>query len=199
MNDRNWEQEYSDGRLDFLDQPHEQLRHAVISCLISQHARGEVIDLGCGRGHQLTWLRREDVPRYTAVDISATALAALPLSAIPADTVVSSIEDYHPPARAIGALICAEALYFLEDPVGALRRIAAETASVQALIVSLVVPSERKPNWRKDVERVWSAFETSGWPLIDKVRVESHVATIAWDVAIYHPHLGPPLHAGQGR
>src|ERR1043165_701949 len=78
---RNWEQEYADGRFNFLDRPHEQLRHAVIACLISQHAPGEVIDLGCGRGHQLAWLRPQDVTRYIGVDASPTALSGLPQSA----------------------------------------------------------------------------------------------------------------------
>jgi trans-aconitate methyltransferase len=182
---RNWEQEYADGRFEFLDRPHEQLRHAVIACLISSHAPGEVIDLGCGRGQQLRWLRGEDVTRYVGVDVSATALAGVPHSPIPTETVVSSIEDYHPPAREVGAIICAEALYFLEDPVGPLLRIARETTSAKAIIVSLVVPSDRKPNWRKDVEFVWNAFEQSGLPLIDKIRVGSNAAQIAWDVALY--------------
>ena len=182
---RNWEQEYADGRFDFLDQPHEQLRHAVISCLISRHAPGEVIDLGCGGGQQLGWLRCEDVTRYTGVDVSPTALSGMPQSSIPTETVVSSIEDYHAPARHIGAIICAEALYFLEDPVGALQRIAGETASTRAIIVSLVVPTEKKPNWRRDVEAVWDAFENSGLLLIDKVRVGSSAAQISWDVALY--------------
>ena len=185
MSTRNWEKDYADGRFDFLDRPHEQLRHAVISCMISQYAAGEVIDLGCGRGHQLRWLRREDVTRYIGVDISPTALAGLPQSPIPTETVVSSIEDYHAPAREIGAIICAEALYFLEDPVAPLQRIAREATSAKAIIASLVVPNESKPNWRKGVEFIWGAFEKSGLPLIDKIRVESHAAQIAWDVAIY--------------
>ena len=185
MSTRNWEKDYADGRFDFLDRPHEHLRHAVISCMISRHAPGEVIDLGCGRGHQLSWLRSEDVTRYTGVDVSPTALAGVPRSPIPTEIVVSAIEDYHAPAREIGAIICAEALYFLEDPVGPLRRIAREATSAKAIIVSLVVPNERKPNWRKDVEFVWGAFEKSGLPLIDKIRVESSAAQIAWDVALY--------------
>jgi SAM-dependent methyltransferase len=182
---RNWEQDYADGRFDFLDKPHEQLRHAVISCLISRHAPGDVIDLGCGRGQQLRWLRPEDVTRYIGVDVSPTALADVPKSSIPTETVVSSIENYHAPAREIGAIICAEVLYFLEDPAAQLRRIARETKSAKAIIISLVVPNERKPNWRKDVEAVWGAFERSGLPLIDKVRVSSEAAQIAWDVALY--------------
>ena len=185
MQNRNWEQDYAGGRFDFLDEPHEQLRHAVISCLISRHAPGEVIDLGCGRGQQLAWLRREDVTRYVGVDVSPTALGRVPRSPIPTETVVSAIEDYHAPAREIGAIICAEALYFLEDPVGPLLRIARETSSTRAIIVSLVVPNERKPNWRKDVEFVWNAFEQSGLPLIDRIRVGSSLAQIAWDVALY--------------
>lgn len=185
MHKRNWEQDYADGRFDFLDEPHEQLRHAVISCLVSRHAPGEVVDLGCGRGQQLAWLRREDVTRYVGVDVSPTALGRVPQSPIPTETVVSSIEDYHAPAREIGAIICAEALYFLEDPVGPLLRIAREASSARAIIVSLVVPNERKPNWRRDVEFVWDAFEQSGLPLIDRIRVGSTVAQIAWDVALY--------------
>ena len=185
MGNRNWEREYADGRFDFLDRPHEQLRHAVIACLISRHAPGEVIDLGCGRGQQLRWLRGEDVTRYTGVDVSATALADVPQSPIPTETVVSSIEDYHAPAREVGAIICAEVLYFLEDPVGQLRRIVSEAAAAKAVIVSLVVPTENKPNWRKDVDFVWGAFDRSGWPLVDRVRVGSSAAQIAWDVALY--------------
>lgn len=185
MSRRNWEQEYADGRFDFLDRPHEQLRHAVISCMISRHSPGAVIDLGCGRGQQLEWLRPQDVARYTGVDVSATALAAIPPSPIPTETVVSSIEDYHPPAHQVGAIICAEALYFLEDPVGQLQRVARETKSASAIVISLVVPNEKKPNWRKDVDLVWDAFERSGLPLVDRVRVGSSAAQIAWDVALY--------------
>ena len=185
MPNRNWERDYADGRFDFLDQPHEQLRHAVISCLISSHAPGEVIDLGCGRGQQLTWLRPEDVTRYVGVDVSPTALARVPKSPIPTETVAAAIEDYHAPARDIGSIICAEALYFLDDPVGSLLRIAREACSVKAIVVSLVVPNERKPNWRSDVEFVWNAFDESRLPLVDRVRVDSRQAQVAWDVALY--------------
>lgn len=182
---RDWEQEHASGKLDFLDRPHEQLRHAVIACMIAEHASGEVIDLGCGRGHQLPWLRPADVTRYTAVDVSASALAGLPQSPIPVETVLSAIEDYHAPDRDIGAIVCAEALYFLDDPVGPLKRIAGETRSTKAIIASMVVPNARKPNWRKAVDFVWNAFERSGLAAIDRVRVESSSAGIGWDVAIY--------------
>ena len=182
---RNWEQEHASGKLDFLDRPHEQLRHAVIACMIAEHAPGEVIDLGCGRGHQLAWLRPEDVTRYTGVDVSASAIAGLPQSPIPVETVLSTIEDYRAPCRDIGAIVCAEALYFLEDPVGPLVRIANETRSTKAIIASMVVPSPRKPNWRKAVDFVWNAFGRSGLAAIDRVRVESSTAGIGWDVAIY--------------
>jgi len=193
-NTRDWEQEHSSGKLDFLDRPHEQLRHAVIACMISQYAPGEVIDLGCGRGHQLAWLRTEDVTRYTGVDVSASALAGLMPSPIPTETAVSSIEDYRAPPRDIGAIICAEALYFLDDPVSPLMRIAREAKSVKAIIVSLLVPNERKPNWRKGVDAVWGAFERSGLDVIDKVRVESTHAGIGWDVAIYRaPGRSSPM------
>ena len=182
---RDWEQEHASGKLDFLDRPHEQLRHAVIACMIAEHASGEVIDLGCGRGHQLAWLRPGDVTRYTGVDVSASALAGMPQSPIPVETVISAIEDYRAPDRDVGAIVCAEALYFLDDPVAPLVRIARETRSTKAIIASMVVPNPRKPNWRKAVDFVWDAFHRSGLAEIDRIRVESGAAGIGWDVAIY--------------
>ena len=184
---RDWQQEYCSGKLDFLDRPHEQLRHAVIACMIAQHAPGEVIDLGCGRGHQLSWLKPESVTRYIAVDVSPAALERLPASPIPVEAVVSTIEEYRPPQRDIGAMVCAEALYFLDDPVAPLMRIAAEARSVKAIVISLLVPNERKPNWRKGVDPVWEAFAGSGLALIDKVRVTAEAAGIGWDIAMYRP------------
>ena len=75
MAGRNWEQEYADGRFDFLDRPHEQLRHAVIACLISQHAPGEVIDLGCGPGQFLDRLVKTPAfSRIAGSDVSTRSL-----------------------------------------------------------------------------------------------------------------------------
>src|SRR5262245_60989817 len=120
---RDWEQEHASGKLDFLDRPHEQLRHAVIASTIAGRASGEVVGLGCGRREQLAWLRAGDVTRYTGVDVSASALAGLPQGPIPVEAVISAIEDYHAPDRDVGAVVCAEALYFLDDPVEPLVRI----------------------------------------------------------------------------
>ncbi|MEZ5774248.1 MAG: class I SAM-dependent methyltransferase [Hyphomicrobiaceae bacterium] len=180
-----WEREYSEGRWDFLEKPHEQLRHAVMASLIGQHARGEVIDLGAGRCPLLAWLRPGEVTRYIGVDLSATALAAMPASPIPSETITTSIEAFPMPDRPVGALVCAEALYFLDDPVGVLKAKVEAAQEVAAVVVSLVVPRPDKPNWKRNADRIWQGLEATGWPLVDKVRVGSEAAGIAWDVAVY--------------
>ena len=66
-----------------------------------------------------------------------------------------------------------------------LLRIAQATRSTKAIIVSLVVPNARKPNWRKAVDFVWEAFERCPLEVIDRVRIESNAAGIGWDVALF--------------
>lgn len=183
--ERDWNQEHATGKLDFLDRPDEQLRHAVISCLVSSHGRGTVLDLGCGRGHLLAWLRPDHVARYIGVDVSEKALAHLPNALIPAETICSPLEAFSAGGRAVDTVVCSELLCYIDDPGGQMARIVESATGVRCAIVTAVVPTEAKPNWRKGVEAVWAGMQATGWPLLERVRVSSELSGIAWDIAAY--------------
>jgi trans-aconitate methyltransferase len=184
---RDWEAEYKAGRLGFMDAPAEQLRHAVMGSLIASYAPGEVIDLGSGPGYLLRFLSPETTTRYIAVDASATALAAIPKSSIPVESFAGAIEAYRAPRRDLGAIVSAEAIYFLADPGAELKRLAEEARSCRAVIITLVVGSDKKPNWQRSRGKALASLARTGWTIIDTVRVASQATGKAWDVVIYKP------------
>lgn len=188
IKDRDWEADYRAGRLDFLDAPDEQLRHAVVAALIESHGPGEVVDLGAGPGYQRRWLHPRFCTRYVAVDVSRTALDRMPPAEVPAETVCCAIESYTPPARPIGAIVCAEVLYALEHPGRELSRIAAAAPAVGAVILTLLAARPDKPNWQKGARIVWSDLEPLGWPVIERVSVAASTRGIGWDIAVLKPN-----------
>lgn len=188
IKDRDWEADYRAGRLDFLDAPDEQLRHAVVAALIESHGPGEVVDLGAGPGYQRRWLHPRFCTRYVAVDVSRTALDRMPPAEVPAETVCCAIESYTPPSRPIGAIVCAEVLYALEHPGRELSRIAAAAPAVGAVILTLLAARPDKPNWQKGSRIVWSDLEQLGWPVLERVSVAASTRGIGWDIAVLKPN-----------
>lgn len=185
---RDWELDFREGRAEFMAAPHEQFRHAVIASLIESYGRGEVCDLGCGEGNLLRWLRPHFATRYIGVDVSATAVGRIASEAIPVETAVSPIETYAPPSRPLGSLVCAEALYYLQDQAGAhLARIAASLPALDVVIVSLVSARPDKPNWGKGSAIVQKSLDATGWPCIEQVEIKATTRGIGWQIAAYRP------------
>lgn len=170
---------------DFLDAPHEQIRHAVIAALIESYGPGEVWDLGSGGGHLLRWLSPRFATRYLALDMSERALARIAGSIVPFETIVGRVQDFSPPARPVGSLICSEVLYYLDDPGAELVRIARSLPSLGAMIVSCVDGGPDKPNWRKATADVARSLDAAGWTSIERIRVEAGARGLHWDIAVY--------------
>ena len=185
VSNEQWDAEYASGRWDFLSEPHEQTRLATIAAFVSCYAAGEVIDLGGGTGDLLRWVRPGAVTRYTCVDVSEVAMARIPDQQFPVEKHAMSLTEFEPPARNVGCIVASEVLYFVDDPAGHVRRIAEACASVRGVVVSLVAPNERKPNWKKASDRVWSGFDVLNWPLHQSVHVENHGNGSGWDLRFY--------------
>ncbi len=180
-----WDEDYAKGRWDFLSSADEQTRLACIAAFIASYTPGEVLDLGCGPGDLLTWIKPGCVSRYTAVDISEVALAKIPDQAFPVDRIALSLSDFQPPARDIAAVVASEVLYFVDDAADHVKRIVEGCASVGSVVISLVAPNQRKPNWQRASNRVWSQFDDIGWTCHQSVHVENHQRDAGWDLKFY--------------
>ncbi len=182
---RDWNQEYVDGRWNFLDNPDEQVRLACVAGFIAAHAPGEVIDLGSGKGRLLNYARPGSISRYVAVDVARSALDEVPPAPFPIETHCLSIEEFTPEKRAVGTLVASEVLYFLDNPAEHVARIADACETLEAVVVSLLAPNPEKPNWCRAAERVWSGFNELGWARHQSVRVENDSKGTGWDVVLF--------------
>ncbi len=180
-----WDEDYARGRWDFLSSADEQARLACIASFIASYTPGEVLDLGCGPGDLLSWIRPGSVTHYTGVDISEVALAKIPDQPFPVERVATSLSDYQPPARDIATIVASEVLYFVDDPAHQVKRIADACSSVGSVVVSLVAPNERKPNWERASNRVWDQFDATDWTCHQSVRVQNHIRGAGWDLRFY--------------
>ena len=88
-------------------------------------------------------------------------------------------------------------LGFIDAPGPVLERIAGAFESVGCVIVSMVVPRPDKPNWQRSATRVWTALAATDWPLVDRVRVESASARLAWDIEVRRPTSEHPARGGR--
>lgn len=170
---------------EFLERPAEQLRHAVVASLIARERPGLVVDLGCGHGHLLRWLQPEIATGYLGVDQDAVLLKGLSHRALPVETIASTLEAFDPAGRVAGTLVCADVLYYIDDPDQVLARIVSGFTRLERIIATAIIPRPERANWVRSVGRMWEALGRLGWPELERVRVTSAAAQDGWDVVMY--------------
>lgn len=176
----------------FLERPAERLRYAVIGSLIRSLAgKGQVTEIGSGGGHLLRWLDAAQTTAYTAVDIDADLLSGLHHDRISITRHPIPMEEFVPPANPIAALVVSEVLYYVEDPGSHLMRIWQNAGEVELALISSILPKPDKPNWQRGYDRVTAAITTTGWRIIDRIRIESATERLAWEIVALRPGRAP--------
>jgi trans-aconitate methyltransferase len=177
----------------FLDTPSEQLRHAVVAVAVgavqaSLPEPGIVADLGCGRGHLLSWLSERLTAGYLGIDSDARMLAGITHARIPVETVAVPLEEFDPAGRSASVLVCSEVLYYLDAVDRLLLRLVSRFTGVQAVIVTSVVPRPDRPNWQRSIDRMNHSLKALGWSERERIRISSLAADQAWDIVVLDPN-----------
>jgi 2-polyprenyl-3-methyl-5-hydroxy-6-metoxy-1,4-benzoquinol methylase len=118
-----WDDQYRRGRWGFLRGTPEHARYAAIADLVRRlKPGGAILDVGCGEGLLLDWLKPGECSRYTGIDISAEAVArASARQDARAAFVCADTERYVPGGR-FEVIVYNEVLYYLGDPMRVLQR-----------------------------------------------------------------------------
>lgn len=73
---QNWDQDYKEGKWDYLKSFGERNRYAVISaCLFYFKSKPAILDIGCGQGILINKIK---FGRYFGIDVSKTAIQSIP-------------------------------------------------------------------------------------------------------------------------
>jgi hypothetical protein len=159
----------------------------MASMIRSYGGQGRVVELGGVGGYLLGWLDPGQISAYDAVDIDADLHAGLRHDRIPVTFSHQPIETYTPATTPTADMAASEVLYFVEAPGAQLLRIWRTVARIDIALISCVLPRFDKPNWQRGYDRVEQAIEATGWPVIDRIRVESTDAGLAWEVTMLRP------------
>ena len=149
-----WEEEYDGGVWDYLAGEEEATRYRAILELLDDALpspaepgardteRGAVLDLGCGEGVLVDFLRAaggSEGCRYTGVDLSERAIEAARAARGDQLTrfVVADAETWEPGPERFDAIVLNECLYYFHEPLETLRRYLGALAPGGVVVISM--------------------------------------------------------------
>jgi 2-polyprenyl-3-methyl-5-hydroxy-6-metoxy-1,4-benzoquinol methylase len=143
-----WQQEYANGRWDYLHHIGQMARYSMIVGYY-QHFKpgGSVLDLGCGDGVLLSRLKPFGYSRYVGVDLSPEAIARVTTRDANDCLLVADIEEYEPDQR-FDVIIFNECLYYFAEPCEVIKRYERYLEPGGIFLVSLYVTEMNRHIWK---------------------------------------------------
>jgi 2-polyprenyl-3-methyl-5-hydroxy-6-metoxy-1,4-benzoquinol methylase len=140
---QSWDDEYRRGRWACLRAPAERARYSVIVGLIASTPSPSVLDVGCGEGVLYQQFRPYGYSRYVGLDLSHEAIDRAAAGAGPDTTFLEADADTYQAQGPYDVIVFNEMLYYLPEPVQAVRRYARALAPGGRMIVSTWMGSPR--------------------------------------------------------
>ncbi|MEV7982007.1 class I SAM-dependent methyltransferase [Streptomyces sp. NPDC086519] len=141
-----WEDQYRSGRWDYLAERPEQARYTALCARIEAAGAESVLDIGCGTGVLRDCLGDRFRGRYVGVDWSHAALAGR--TRRPRETLLCADASRLPLRGTFDAVVLSEVLYYLDEPLAAVRGMLDLVAPGGRLLISLYQPpADRHPGW----------------------------------------------------
>lgn len=153
-NKEGWDAQYSDGAWDYIRK--EEARYeAIVDSIVQFGAGGSILDVGCGEGILLQHMQARNLAyqRYIGVDISEVAVARLAHLNDSRHWFVQGDGDTYEPAGRFDVIVFNESLYYLQDPMRALRRYFFALESGGVILVSTYTASRRSLAILRDAKK----------------------------------------------
>ncbi len=160
-----WDDEYSRGRWDYLNDLDELSRYSIIIGYINHiKNNAEVLDVGCGKGVLLNKLREIGYKNYFGIDLSEAAIGVAldEYKDNKTNFEAISVEEFFPTQK-FDVIVFNECLYYFEKPLEILKKYSKYLNENGRLIVSMYGDDESVINC---------------WDMIDVNYEEDSVAVI---------------------
>jgi trans-aconitate methyltransferase len=135
-----------------------------------------VLDVGCGDGILRTHLYPETFSEYVGIDFPEAVGRAAKRMDDRTSFHSADMREYAP-ARKFGVIVFNESLYYVENPVGELRRYSAFLAPKGVFLVSMHRKTKSEKIWRD----IGAAFE-----MLDQVTIANREG-VEWIVGAFRP------------
>jgi 2-polyprenyl-3-methyl-5-hydroxy-6-metoxy-1,4-benzoquinol methylase len=173
-----WDAEYAAGQWNRLRELN-QLGHYSIIAGYCHYLKpgGAILDVGCGEGILLDRLDPAKYSRYVGIDLSAEAIDQAASRQDARIEFVQADARTFVPREAFDVVIFNESLYYLEDPVGVVRRFARLLKAGGILVISM--------NSTVSGAKIWKALRPHH-TILDEVQVR-HGSRPPWVVKVLVP------------
>jgi len=162
---------YSEYRLD-------ELAHYSILAGYARTLRpgAAILDVGCGDGILRTHLHADAFSRYVGIDFPE-AIARASARADGRTSFAASDMRAYAPSDKFGVIVFNESLYYVDEPIGELRRYSGFLEKDGVFLVSM----HRKPK----SERIWSDI-AGAFAMVDRVTIANR-AGVEWILGAFRP------------
>lgn len=139
-----WDKEYSNKEWHCLRHTEEVAHYAVIAGLLYRlGVNHTILDVGCGAGNLVEYLRAFEYDGYVGIDFSEEALRqCTDLGDDKTSFMLSNIEE-HVPSSEFDSIIFNECLYYVSNPIDVVRKYSRYLSSIGVLAISIFKPSGR--------------------------------------------------------
>jgi 2-polyprenyl-3-methyl-5-hydroxy-6-metoxy-1,4-benzoquinol methylase len=173
-----WETQYSSGWWDYLGQIDQLARYSVIAGY-SHYLKpgGSVLDVGCGEGILQEKMRAYGYSRYDGMDLSAEAIARASSRRDEKTNFIAADAETYNPECSYDVIVLNECLYYVQDPIGMMRRFESFLNAKGVFVVSMYVSEITIGLWKK-IEGVYA--------VADEIRM-AHRSGNAWTIKVLTP------------
>lgn len=180
-----WEEQYSKGQWDHLDQLRELAHYSVLVGYIHYlKPGGSILDIGCGKGILQERLALYGYSKYVGIDISDNAIRQASCKEDDETTFVAGDATRFSPVEAFDTIVFNEVLYYFDDPLKTVERYERYLQRNGIFIVSLYVTELAAAIIERRLESVYLS--------LDKVKITNESNT--WVCNVFTPReQGQPV------
>jgi 2-polyprenyl-3-methyl-5-hydroxy-6-metoxy-1,4-benzoquinol methylase len=176
-----WDERWSDSAF-YAEYRLDELAHySVLAGYVKALKPGAaVLDVGCGDGIFRTHLEDAAFSRYVGIDFPEAIARAHARADARTSFAASDMRAYKPEGK-FGVIVFNESLYYVDDPIGELRRYSGFLEPDGVFLVSM----HRKPK----SERIWADI-AAHFTMLDRVMIANRAE---WIVGAFKPRaIGAP-------
>jgi SAM-dependent methyltransferase len=183
-----WDAQYTAGKWDFIDTlPQVGHYYIIASYYASLTPGGSILDVGCGTGVLQRVLRQVGYERYVGIDISQVAIQQASRNS-DGRTSFEVIQNgrFESPGP-FSTIIFNETLYYLDDPLAALREHATQLTGDGVFLVSIGYARSLRDRLYK--QQIWQAIERE-YTVVHETFLSEATLGLSWHVKALKPRAG---------
>jgi predicted TPR repeat methyltransferase len=180
-----WDAQYRTGQWTHLDDQREFARYALLAAYIQRRGKAiYLLDIGCGEGIILKYLKPELISQYDGIDIAQAALDRIQNRRSQDRYICSGIQDFSPDAR-WDVILFNEVLYYTDDPVEQIAKFESALTPQGYFLISMHRKSSPLAWNNRCIRAVRRYFSSASYKVDDSIELAT--PECAWQVFVARP------------